>query len=72
MGDWWTKSWPPGVLIFGLLMFLLAVISTFTGKTYLRRVIDRSKDPTGYWLALITQYIAAIGLIWYFYYALAT
>jgi hypothetical protein len=30
----WNKPWPLGVLLFGLIMLLLAVIGTFTGKLY--------------------------------------
>lgn len=71
MPNGWNQPWPLGVLIFGLLMFLLAVISTLTGKTYLKGVTERAKDPSGYWAALITQYLCAVGLIWYYYYALA-
>jgi uncharacterized membrane protein len=71
MPNGWNKPWPLGVLLFGLLMFVLAVISTFTGKTYLKRVTERTEDPSFYWAALITQYLCGVGLIWYYYYALA-
>ena len=42
----WKKPWPLGVLLVGLLMLLLAVIGTFTGKLYGKRgTADRAKDP---------------------------
>jgi hypothetical protein len=34
LDSWWKKQWPLGVLLFGLIMLLLAVIGTFTGKLY--------------------------------------
>lgn len=66
-GSWWRKPWPHGVLLFGLIILALAVISTFTGKTYLKVVTDRAKDPFNYWLNLVIQYVFAAFLIWLFY-----
>ncbi len=63
--DWWRRPWPLGVVLFGLLMLLLAVIGTFTGKMYGRGSADRSKEPLTYWLTLIIQYLGAAFLIWY-------
>jgi hypothetical protein len=65
------KPWPLGVVLFGLLMFLLAVIGTFTGKTYGRGgSADRAKEPVTYWLTLVIQYLSAAFLIWYGLYGL--
>jgi hypothetical protein len=45
--DSWRKPWPLGVLLFGVLMLLLAVIGTFTGKLYGRgRTVDRAEEPS--------------------------
>ena len=67
----WTKPWPLGVLLFGLLMLLLAVIGTFTGKTYGKGgSADRAKDPFTYWLTLGVQYAGAAFLICYGLYEL--
>jgi hypothetical protein len=66
----WKKPWPLGVLLFGFLMLLLAVIGTFTGKLYGKGgTADRAKDPTDYWITLVVQYICAVFLIWYWFYA---
>ena len=68
--DSWRKPWPLGVLLFGLLMLVLAVIGTFTGKTYGKGgSADRAKDPFTYWLTLVLQYMGAVFLIWYWLYA---
>jgi hypothetical protein len=62
----WNKTWPFGLVLFGLLMLLLAVIGTFTGKTYGRGgSADRSKAPVDYWMTLVVQYLGAVFLIWY-------
>lgn len=65
--SWWRKPWPQGFLLFGLIVLVLAVISTFTGKTYLKTVTDRAEDPFNYWVNLVTQYLFAAFLIWLFY-----
>jgi len=58
--SWWRRQWPLGVLLFGLLMLLLAVIGTFTGKLYGRGgVVDRAEDPSNYRLTLLVQYLCA-------------
>jgi hypothetical protein len=59
------EQWPFGVFLFGLLFLLLAVIGTFTGKTYGKGSVDRTKDPTSYWLTLAVQYLGGAFLIWY-------
>lgn len=64
------KPWPLGVFLFGLIMLVLAVISTFTAKTYLKVVTNRAKDPFNYWLTLLVQYLGAAFLILYWLYAL--
>jgi arginine exporter protein ArgO len=67
----WRKPWPLGVVLFGLLMLLLAVIGTFTGKTYGRGgSADRAKEPVSYWVTLVIQYLGAVFLIWYGLYGL--
>ena len=61
----WRKPWPLGLLLFGLLMLVLAVIGTFTGKTYGKGGdADRAKEPFNYWLTLVIQYLGAAFLIW--------
>ena len=61
----WRKPWPLGVLLFGLLMVLLAVIGTFTGKTDGRGgSADRATEPFTYWLTLVIQYLGGAFLIW--------
>jgi hypothetical protein len=68
--SWWRKPWPLGVLLFGLLMLVLAVIGTFTGKAYRKGgTADRAKDPFDYWLTLVVEYVGAAFLIWYWLYA---
>jgi uncharacterized membrane protein YeaQ/YmgE (transglycosylase-associated protein family) len=70
--DSWRKPWPLGVLLFGLLMLVLAVIGTFTGKAYGKGgTADRAKDPSDYWLTLVIQFIGAVFLIWCYFHALA-
>ena len=69
--DSWRKPWPLGVLLFGLLMLVLAVIGTFRGKTYGRGgSTGRAKDPFNYWLTLGIQYMGAAFLIWYWLFSL--
>jgi len=61
----WRKPWPLGLLLFGLLMLVLAVIGTFTGKTYGKGgSAERAKEPFTYWLTLVIQYLGAAFLIW--------
>jgi hypothetical protein len=62
----WNKPWPLRVLLFGLLMLLLAVVGTFTGKAYGKGgSADRGKDPVNYWMTLVVQYSGGALLIWY-------
>jgi hypothetical protein len=63
-----NKPWPLGLLLFGLLMLLLAVIGTFTGKAYGRGgSVARAEDPLDYWGTLILQYVGGACLIRYWY-----
>jgi hypothetical protein len=49
-----------GNLLFGLFILLLAVIGTFTGKTYGKGgMAYRSNNPIDYWMMLIIEYLAA-------------
>lgn len=65
------KPWPLGVLLFGLLMLLFAVIGTITGKVYGKGgTADRATNPFEYWLSLIIAYLGAAFLIWHWLYAL--
>jgi hypothetical protein len=67
--DWWRKPWPFGVSLFGLLMLLLAVIGTFTGKLYGKGgTAYRSKDPVNFGITLVVQYLCGAFLIWYGFY----
>ena len=63
------KPWPLGLLLFGLLMLLLAVIGVFTGRTYDRggRGFYRATEPFNYWLDLVIQCLGAAFLIWAWY-----
>jgi hypothetical protein len=64
--DWWHKPWPLGVQLFGLLMLLLAVIGTLTGKTYGRGGgSERAKEPFNYWVHIALQYIVGVVLFLY-------
>ena len=64
--DSWNKPWPLGVVLFGLLMLLLAVAGTFSGKTYGKgRSAIRAEDPFEYWSTLVVQYVGGVLLIWY-------
>jgi hypothetical protein len=69
--DSWRKPWPNGVLLFGMLMLLLAVIGTFTGKTYGRGSAERAREPFTYWMTLAVQYLGGIFLIWLWAYGMA-
>lgn len=64
--DSWNKPFPLGLLLFGLLMLLLAVIGTFTGKAYgaVGSAAAPTKEPFTYWLTLVIQYLGAVFLIW--------
>jgi hypothetical protein len=62
----WKKPWPLGVLLFGLLMLLLAVIGTFTGKAYGKGgSVDRAEDPVAYWILLVVEYLLGAFFVWY-------
>lgn len=61
----WKKPWPFGVVLFGSLILLLAVIGTFTGKTYgMGGGTYRAKKRFEYWTMLVIQYISGVVLIW--------
>ena len=63
--DWWHKPWPTGVLLFGVLMLLLAVIGTFTGKAYGKGCsVERAKEPVSYWTLLAIEYFSGILFVW--------
>jgi hypothetical protein len=65
------KTMPLGVLLFGLLMLILAVIGTFTVKAYGKGgTAERTKDPVSYWLTLIVEYLCGAFLVWYWAFAL--
>ena len=67
--DWWRKPWPLGLLFFGLLMLVLAVIGTFTGRAYGKGYrTDRAEEPFTYWLTLVIEYVGGAFLIWYWFY----
>jgi hypothetical protein len=57
-------------LFFGILMFVMALGGTLTGKLPRRRggVCDRTKYPKEYWSALAGYYLAGIGFIGYYLY----
>jgi hypothetical protein len=61
------KPCPLCGFLFGLGIFVLAVISTFTGETYLKAISDRTKDPFDYWSTLIVQYLVGVVLMWWFW-----
>ncbi len=66
-GMGFRKQYPFGAFLFGLGMFVLAVVSTFTGKTYLKRITDRREEPFEFWSGLIVQYLGGIFLMWMFW-----
>lgn len=69
--SWWSKPWPLGGLLFGLLSLALAVIGTFTGRAYGRGgSVDRAEDASKYWQTIIVEYIGAVFLICYWLFAL--
>ena len=56
---------PGGLLLFGLLMLLLAVYGTFTGKLYGRgSSVDRAQSPFEYWIGLVVQYAFGLFCLW--------
>jgi hypothetical protein len=62
----WNKPWPLGVLLFGLLMLVLAVVGAFTGKIYGKGgTADRATDPADFWITFVVQCLAGVFLIWY-------
>ena len=64
--DWWHKPWPTGVLLFGMLMLLLAVIGTFTGKAYGKGgTADRAEEPFTFWSVLVIEYLGGIFFVWW-------
>ena len=68
----WNKPWPLGVLLFGLVMLLLAVIGTFTGTAYGKGSrAYRATEPITYWTLLAVQYFGGAFLIWYWASALS-
>ena len=60
--DWWHAriSPPYYYLLVGVILFLAAVVSTLTGKTYGRYVgvVSRAKEPTDFWWE--SQYISLV------------
>ena len=64
--EWWNKPWPLGVLLFGPLMLLLAVIGTFTGTAYGKGSrAYRATEPVAYWTLLVVQYLGGTFFIWW-------
>ena len=61
---------PEIVLFGGMLMSVMAVFGTCTGKLPGRygEVTYRAKNPKQYWLTLAGYYLAAIGFIGYYLY----
>jgi hypothetical protein len=57
-------------LMLGLILLSGAVISTYTGKTWLRLhgCIIRSKEPGEFWRTVAMYYLLGIGLLGYFLY----
>jgi len=49
--DSWSKPWPLGVSLFGLVILVLAVVGTFTGKAYGRGGLT-SWDGPSEWFTL--------------------
>jgi hypothetical protein len=53
----------------GLLMLIVAVVETFTGKVYGRGgIADSEKQPVTYWLTLVIQVLIGVYLIWCWFY----
>lgn len=67
----WSQPWPLGDLLFGMLIFVVAVVGTFTGKVYGKGGrADRAEQPFTYWLTLIVEYLAAVFFIAYWLFSL--
>ena len=71
--EWWHTpiSSPYYFLVFGLIRFIAAVVSTWTGKTYGRYgrgLASRAKEPTDFWWTVAVYYISGICFIGYFLY----
>jgi hypothetical protein len=57
-------------LMLGIISFSGAVVSTCTGKTWLRNqsCINRAKEPTEFWCTVAMYYLIGICLVGYFLY----
>ncbi len=68
--DWWHSqiNSPYYFLVFGVIFFLAAVVSTCTGKTYGRYGIggSRAENPREFWWTVAVYYTAAVCFIGYF------
>jgi hypothetical protein len=50
-------------LAFGFILLLIALISSFTGKTYFRGTIIRCEKPNEYWFVVAAYYLGGIVFI---------
>jgi hypothetical protein len=57
-------------LAVGLILILVAVVSTLTGKTYARYVgwASRVKEPTDFWWGVAIYFVGGLCFIGYFLY----
>jgi hypothetical protein len=55
------------LLIFGMFLLFLAVVYTYTGKTWIRAGgwVDRAKEPKRHWLTVAVYYLGGVGCIGY-------
>ncbi len=71
MSDWYLLLQPPYIyLILGVISFSVAVVSTYTGKTYGRYGgwAYRAKEPTQFWWAVVIYYFGGVWFIGFFLY----
>jgi hypothetical protein len=61
---------PYGLLIFGVMSLLLAVVGTCTGEAWARfgQVVYRAKEPKQFWRLIAAYYLAGICFVGYFLY----
>jgi hypothetical protein len=61
---------PYGLLIFGLMSLLLALVGTCTGEAWARfgRVVYRAKEPKQFWRLIAAYYLGGVCFVGYFLY----
>jgi hypothetical protein len=70
MPDWHSQLPPSSLLVLAVILFLGAVVSALTGKTWARAgcTIYRAKEPSTFWWVVAIYYLGALlflGLYWF-------